>query len=69
VIADLRALLALVIEEMGEQRAVKWMWRVVGWYLRPSRVPIPVIDALRAAPDGRSLDAALAHLAEEAAET
>ena len=39
VVADLRALLALVIDEMGERRAAKWMWRLVGWYLRPSRVP------------------------------
>jgi tRNA-dihydrouridine synthase len=63
VIADLRALLALVIDEMGERRAAKWMWRLVGWYLRPSRVPTAVIDGLRLASDGRALDAALAALA------
>jgi nifR3 family TIM-barrel protein len=65
VIADLRALLALVLVEMGERRALKWMYRLLGWYLRPSRVPVPVIDALRAAPDGRALDEGLACLAAE----
>jgi tRNA-dihydrouridine synthase B len=64
VVADLRALLALVIDEMGDRRALKWMWRLLGWYLRPSRVPVAVIDGLRAAPDGRSLDRALAALGE-----
>jgi tRNA-dihydrouridine synthase B len=64
VIADLRSLLALVMAEMGEQRAVKWMWRLLGWYLRPSRVPVPVIEGLRASPDGRALDAALGALVE-----
>jgi len=65
VVADLRSLLAGVIEEMGEKRATKWMWRILGWYLRPSRVPVPVIAGLRAAPDGRALDAALAALARD----
>jgi tRNA-dihydrouridine synthase B len=64
VVADLRALLGLVVGEMGDRRALKWMWRLLGWYLRPSRVPVGVIDALRAAPDGRSLDQALAALGE-----
>jgi tRNA-dihydrouridine synthase B len=64
VVADLRALLALVLDEMGDGRALKWMWRLIGWYLRPSRVPMGVIDGLRAAPDGRSLDQALSALAE-----
>ena len=64
VVADLRALLALVLDEMGDRRALKWMWRLLGWYLRPSRVPTAVVDGLRAAPDGRSLDHALAALAE-----
>ena len=63
VVADLRGLLAGVLEEMGETRATKWMWRILGWYLRPSRVPAPVIAELRSAPDGRTLDAALAALA------
>jgi tRNA-dihydrouridine synthase B len=62
VVADLQALLALVIDEMGERRATKWMWRLIGWYLRPSGVPVAVVGRLRAAPDGRSLDAALAAL-------
>jgi tRNA-dihydrouridine synthase B len=67
VLADLRALLALVIEEMGPLRATKWMWRLVGWYLRPSRVPATVIEGLRAAADGWALDAALADLVVEQA--
>ncbi len=65
VVADLRALLALVIEEMGPVRAAKWMWRLVGWYLRPSRVPASAIAALRAASDGWALDVALAGLVDE----
>jgi tRNA-dihydrouridine synthase B len=68
VVADIRALLGLVIAEMGEKRAVKWMWRLVGWYLRPSRVPVRVIEQLRAAPDARSLDDALAALADRGPE-
>jgi tRNA-dihydrouridine synthase B len=62
VIAELRALLALVIEEMGPQRAVKWMWRPVGWYLRPSRVAPATIERVRRAADGDALDEALAAL-------
>jgi tRNA-dihydrouridine synthase B len=64
VVADLRALLAMVVAEMGDKRALKWMYRLIGWYLRPSRVPVPVIDALRAASDGRSLDQGLAALVD-----
>ena len=63
VAADLRDLSALVIVEMGEERALKWMWRLIGWYLRPSRVPVPVIETLRRAPDARVLDQGLAVLA------
>jgi tRNA-dihydrouridine synthase len=65
VIADLRALLALAIVEMGEERTMKWMYRLIGWYLRPSRVPVPVLDSLRASPDGGTLDQGLAALAAE----
>ena len=64
VVSDLRTLLTLVLEEMGDGRALKWMWRLLGWYLRPSRVPVEVIDRLRASPDGRCLDEALAALAQ-----
>jgi hypothetical protein len=52
---------------MGPLRATKWMWRLVGWYLRPSRVPATVIEGLRAAADGWALDAALADLVVEQA--
>ena len=65
VVADLRALLALAVVEMGEERTMKWMYRLIGWYLRPSRVPAPVLDSLRASPDGRTLDQGLAALAVE----
>ncbi len=50
VVADLRSLLALVIEEMGPRRAVQWMRRPLGWYLRPSRVAPTVIERLRQRP-------------------
>jgi hypothetical protein len=47
---------------MGGERATKWMWRLIGWYLRPSRVPAGVIEQLRAARDAATLDAAIAAL-------
>jgi tRNA-dihydrouridine synthase B len=63
VVADLRRLFALVVEQTGETRALKWIYRWIGWYLRPCRVPVPVVDRLRAAPDARTLDEGLAALA------
>ena len=45
---------------------MKWMYRLIGWYLRPSRVPVAVLDSLRAAPDGQTLDGRLAALDDEA---
>ncbi len=62
VVADLRRLLALVVEEMGPERAVRWMIKLLGWYLRPSGVPVPEIEQLRALPDAGVLDAALCAL-------
>ncbi len=63
VVGDLRVFLASVLAEMGEKRGLKWMWRFLGWYLRPARVPAPVIAALRASPDAGALDQGLAALA------
>ncbi len=62
VVADLRTLLGLVVVDMGEQRALKWIYRLIGWYLRPSKVPVSVMDALRAAPDAAALDEGLVAL-------
>ena len=41
---------------------MKWMYRLIGWYLRPSRMSAPVLDFLREAGDGRTLDTRLAAL-------
>ncbi len=63
VVADLRGLLTLVRDEMGDTRALKWMWRHIGWYLRRSRVPAVVVEELRASPNCRTLDESLGALA------
>lgn len=62
VIADLRALLGLVTEERGQERAARWIRKMLTWYLRPSRVPAQVIGPLRALATAREVDAALATL-------
>jgi tRNA-dihydrouridine synthase B len=62
VVADLRALLALVAQERGEERAARWIRKMLTWYLRPSRVPGPVIEPLRALTTASEVDAALAAL-------
>jgi tRNA-dihydrouridine synthase B len=62
VVADLRRLLALVVEERGSERAARWMRKLLGWYLRPSGVPVPEIERLRALPDAGAMDAGLAVL-------
>ena len=66
VVADLRQLLGRVVEERGPQRAARWIRKALGWYLRPSGVPAPVIEELRALTDAGRLDAALAGLIERA---
>jgi tRNA-dihydrouridine synthase B len=60
VVADLRLLLARAVEERGLERAARWMCKLLGWYLRPSGVPVPEIERLRALPDAGALDAGLA---------
>lgn len=62
VVADLRRLLALVVEERGPVRAARWMRKLLGWYLRPSGVPVPDIERLRGLPDAGQMDAGLAAL-------
>jgi hypothetical protein len=55
-------LLALVAQERGEQRAARWIRKMLTWYLRPSRVPAPVIEPIRALTTASEVDAALAAL-------
>lgn len=62
VIADLRVLLRLVMAERGTVRSARWMRKVLGWYLRPSRVPVATIEHLRSLSDALALDEALAQL-------
>ena len=64
VIEDLRALLGRVVEERGQERAARWIRKALNWYLRPSGVPAPLIEALRALPTAGEVDAALAELGE-----
>ena len=49
VVADLRLLLALVVEERGPERAARWMRKLLGWYLRPRAYPCGDRTAARAA--------------------
>ena len=62
VVTDLRVLLCRSKEEMGSQRAARWIRKLLNWYLRPSGVSPPAIEGLRACGDAESLDAALAGL-------
>ena len=66
VVGDLRVLLDLAASEMGPARAARWARKLLGWYLRPSRVPVAVIEDLRKLPDATALDRALAALAGQA---
>lgn len=69
VIADLRMLLALVTEEAGEERAARWIRKLLTWYLRPSKVPATLIGSIRTLTTAREVDAALAALALARVET
>lgn len=62
VVADLRALLRLAAEEQGEERAARWVRRLLTCYLRPSKVPTPRIEAIRALETAAEVDAALGAL-------
>ena len=54
---------ARAAEDMGSQRAARWARKLIGWYLRPSRVPVPDIERIRAFPDVELMTAALEALA------
>lgn len=62
VVADLRELLRAVAEERGQERAARWIRRLLTWYLRPSKVPPTVIEPIRALETADEMDAALARL-------
>jgi nifR3 family TIM-barrel protein len=59
VVADLLALLTRAAEDMGSQRAARWARKLIGWYLRPSKVPAADIERIRALPDVEDIEAAL----------
>lgn len=59
VVADLQSLLVRTAEDLGSQRAARWARKLIGWYLRPSRVPVPEIERLRALPDVETMSEAL----------
>ena len=62
VVADLRLLLARATEEMGSQRSVRWIRKLLGPYLRPAGVAVSLLEGLRIIADVEELDAALAAL-------
>lgn len=68
VVQDVRTLLSLAIREQGPERAIRWMRKLLGWYLRPLGFSPGIIQTLRELPDAVSLDAALSELAAGASE-
>ena len=62
VVGDLRRLLGLVAEEQGQERGARWIRKLLTCYLRPSKVPTPSIEAIRALNTAEEVDAALATL-------
>ncbi len=62
VVADLRMLLGLVAEEQGQERGARWIRKLLTCYLRPSQVPAPSIQAIRALDTAQEVDTALASL-------
>jgi tRNA-dihydrouridine synthase B len=62
VVADLRTLLGLVAQEEGAERGALWIRKLLTFYLRPSQVPAPTIEAIRALGTAEEVDAALASL-------
>jgi len=63
VVSDLRALLRLAAAERGQERAARWIRKLLSWYLRPSGVPASAIEAMRKLGNAREVDAALAAIA------
>lgn len=62
-VADVRLLLGRAAEQMGGERAARWVRKALAWYLRPVGVAVAQIERLRTLPDAERLDAALAALA------
>jgi tRNA-dihydrouridine synthase B len=60
---ELRALLADAAGDMGDYRAVRWLRKLVSWYLRPVGITGPEVGALMALGERGTLDRALAALA------
>ena len=62
VVDDLRRLLHLAVAERGPERAARWIRKLLGWYLRPSGVPVSTIERLSVLGDAVLLDEALSQL-------
>ena len=62
VVDDLRRLLRLVAEEQGQERGALWIRKLLTCYLRPTRVPAPTIEAIKALETAQEVDAALGTL-------
>jgi nifR3 family TIM-barrel protein len=62
VVADLRKLIQLVAEERGEERASRWIRKLLTWYLRPAGVPAPIIQTMRGLGSVAEVDAVLKSL-------
>ena len=63
VVADLRVLLRRAEEEMGADRAVRWIRKALTWYLKPSGVSPRALERLSVIADIGLLDDSLAALA------
>ena len=60
VVADLRSLLRLASQERGEERAARWIRKLLTWRLRPLGVPAAAIERMRVLPTASEVDVALA---------
>lgn len=61
-VADLRRLLAKVSAEMGPERGVRWIRKLLGRYLRPAGVASTTLRELQILSSAEALDRALAAL-------
>jgi nifR3 family TIM-barrel protein len=62
VVDDLRRLLRSAAADLGPERAARWIRKLLGWYLRPSGVPVSTVHGLRFYGDATALDIALAQV-------
>lgn len=62
-VAELRALLEAAAQDMGDHRAVRWMRKLVAWYLRAGGVHGPAATSFQRLEGVEDLDGALADLA------